>query len=918
MVIMLGMVLIGLLLVGLFVAFLLMRQHHRKTKNLERGLSMVTLRIFIPPISDDVDNKSRDERDVVEENIAKATSLYSLLVAIADKTGFKTGYYGQQHLGFEIVFEKGFVSFYIASPADQIAIVRQAVTSAYSAAKIQKVEEHNIFAKDIQLTDINAGYLELKKDFAYPIATYVESRQDIMKVLLGSLADLEEAEGACIQLLLRPASDDWIKTAKTVAKKLSKPDDDSGFFKTLTGLLSQAVKPSESAGSKERAEISQLDKSRVEAIEKKTTQPGFETAVRLLVASADKGRARNVYRGMASAFALLDAPKSNGFRVKNVKPGKMQSFISDFNLRLFAPSNNQMILNVDELASIFHLPDESNIPTSQLERQTAKQVDGPRNFTQKGLLLGHNVFRGQRREIRLGIEDRMRHMYVVGQTGTGKSVFLENLAYQDILAGRGCAFVDPHGETAEKLLGMIPPERMDDVVYFSPGNMEYPMGLNIFEYDTVDKQDFLIQEAIAMLYKLYDPQHQGIMGPRYEYMFRNAAKLIMADPAGGTLIDIPKLFNDRQFVNRKLRYVSDQTVLDFWNKEILDSASSREFGDIKNWFLSKFSAFLSNTMMRNIIGQTKSSFDLRKIMDEGKIMIINLSLGQTGELNMKLLGMLFVTKFQMAAMGRADMDRSKRRDFILYIDEFQNFATDSFSNILSAARKYRLGLVVANQHTSQLSEEIRDSVYGNVGTAVSFRINASDAEQLIKQFYNPVFEVDDMTRLPIGHSVVRTLIQGAPTNPFNMETLPPIVDDIDLKLAVEQQLLRRHGRPRAKVEAEITQRLKTSPLPARPPTETRPAGSTPPHGLRPPGYPPAWRPPAGSQPSAFVADWYRKKALLKEQISLQKQQMSEGLERQKKLKATLERQQQRLKVLKQKPSSADKDAPSSKESKLKK
>ena len=891
-----------------FVLFLILRHRQRHNENLKRGLSMVVLRIHLPPVSEDIDSKTRDSREVVDENLSKAVGLYNLLTSIVEKKSFKTAYYGQEHIAFEIIAKGSSICFYVAASETLEPVVRQAITSVYKSSKVELVEEHNLFDPDIDAESVLGGQLVLKEKYAYPIATYVDSKQDIMKSLLGALADLEKNEGAGIQILLRPANEQWTKVAQDIAKaKSSKGGSKNNLFKEL--LMSPFKSPDDSNKDKREApEISNLDKTLIEAIEKKVAQPGFEVLIRLLTSTPTIQKSRSIYNNLVSAFALLNAPKSNGFKQQAAK--NIEKFAVDFNLRIFSQTANKDILNSTEMASLFHLPDEANIPTSQVTRQTSKQVDSPRTFLKEGLLLGHNIFRSKRREIILGDEDRMRHTYVVGQTGTGKSVLLENLVLQDVQAGRGFAFVDPHGETAEKIISRIPPERMKDVIYFHPGNMEYPMGLNIFEYKNPDQQDFLIQEAIAMLYKLYDPNQQGIMGPRYEHIFRNAAKLVMADPAGGTFIDIPKLFVDRQYVEQKLKHVSDQTVIDFWRKEIVDSAKSSEFGDLKNWFLAKFSAFLSNTMMRNILGQNKSSFDLRRIMDEKKMMIINLSLGQTGELNMKLLGMLFVTKFQMAAMSRADIPEEERSDFTLYIDEFQNFATDSFANILSAARKYRLALVVANQHTTQLTEEIRDAVYGNVGTAVSFRINAQDAEALIKQFYSPTFEIDDLTRLAVGHTVVRTLIEGVPTVPFNMTTIPSLSEyDTKARKLIEQKLLKKYGRPRAEVEKEITKRLTVEPLGSphspfapgqRPPMPShmpppgmglRPnpldAGS----GLMPPPNPGM---PSGGQSSPFVEDWLRRRQTLKKELLQQQKKLRDNLVQQEEMHKKLSAKQAAL------------------------
>jgi len=337
------------------------------------------------------------------------------------------------------------------------------------------------------------------------------------------------------------------------------------------------------------------------------------------------------------------------------------------------------------------------------------------------------------------------------------------------------------------------------------------MGLNIFEFDTPDQKDFLIQEALNMLYKLYDPQHQGIMGPRYEHLFRNAALTVMADPQGGTFVDIPKLFRDPKFVQQKLQYVTDRNVKEFWEKEMPQSQRSNEFGDVVSWFISKFGAFLSNEMMRNIIGQTTSAFDLRDIMDNKKILLVNLSKGRTGDLNSKLLGMIFIMKFQAAAMSRAKIPESERKDFALFVDEFQNFSTDSFATIMSEARKYHLNLIVANQFTTQLTEEIRDAIFGNIGTTIAFRVGDRDAEALDKYFH-PAFDETDLLRLPNFNTIVRTMIDGVPTQPFSMATLPPLGNPNQrLSEALKQLSAAKYGRPKSVVEDEIFARMETKP-----------------------------------------------------------------------------------------------------------
>jgi hypothetical protein len=795
------------------IIFLQTRKVFREQKNYERGLKIVPLFIHLPPPSDDTDIGNRDTRDVIDETISKAQLIYNIIASTVQK-GFKSNFYGQRHFAFEIVGSQGFVYFYAAVPVALLEIVKQAINSAYPSARLEEVAEHNIFSPVGRVSGTLGGELTLKEPFAYPIATYQDLKRDSMQALLNSLSTLGKEDGAGIQILMRPADPSWRKTAQDLASKKRKGHKGLGFdLGNLGGLLHDLsvalVKPpgTGSDGEPKKTELSNLEQSTLDAIDEKTRHPGYEVVIRVVASSNISQRAQAVLNNIVASFSLYDAPGKNGFKYTPAKD--IDALVTSYIMRFFPPQHNKNILNSVELATLFHFPDESSIPTSQLARQDSKQVDGPRNVPEEGLLLGYNLFRGAKKPIRLALGDRQRHMYVVGQTGTGKSTFLENLALQDMLNGNGFAFVDPHGDTAEKLLSMVPKERTEDVIYFSPADMDHPMGLNLFEYNNPDQKDFLIQEALNMLYKLYDPQHQGIMGPRYEHLFRNAALTIMADPAGGTFVDIPKLFRDQKFVQQKLQHVKDMNVLEFWQKEVPASSRSNDYGEVTSWFVSKFGAFLSNEMMRNIIGQTKSAFDLRDVMDNKKILLVNLSKGRTGELNSKLLGMVFVMKFQAAAMSRSDIPEEQRVDFSLYVDEFQNFSTDSFATIMSEARKYHLNLIVANQFTTQLTQEIRDSVFGNMGTIVSFRIGQNDVESL-GQYFQPTFDGDDLLRIPNYNTIVRTLIGGVPTHPFSMATLPALgTANPRLSVALKQLSAAKYGRPKAIIEQEINERMTT-------------------------------------------------------------------------------------------------------------
>lgn len=794
------------------VVFLQVRKIFREQKNFERGLKMVPMLIHLPPSSDDTDGGGRDVRDVVEENISKAQIMYNIIAGTVQK-GFKHNFYGQRHFSFEIVGSKGFVYYYAAVPIALVEVVKQAVVSAYPSARMEEVAEHNIFSPVGKISGTVGGELTLKEHFAYPIATYQDLKRDAMQSILNALSTLDKEDGVGIQIMMRPANPGWRKAASEIASKKRGGDRSHQGPDAILWWLKNIPKaffepPDDGKDKTQKKELSSLENAVLDSIDEKTRHPGYEVLVRVVASSNISQKAHAILNNVISAFALFDAQGKNGFKFTPTKD--IESFVTSYILRFFPQASNKSILNSIELATMFHFPDQKNIPTSQLARQASKQVDGPRNVPDEGLLLGYNVFRGAKKPIRLALSDRQRHMYVVGQTGTGKSTFLENLALQDMLSGDGFAFVDPHGDTAENLLAMVPKERTEDVIYFCPSDMDYPMGLNLFEFYAPEQKDFLIQETLNMLYKLYDPQRQGIIGPRFERIFTNCALLLMSDPKGGTFVDIPKLLIDPPFMKEKLKYVTDQNVLDFWTKEWPNSQRSNEAGEVISWVVSKFGAFLSNEMMRNIIGQTKSSFNLREIMDSKKILIVNLSKGRTGDLNSRLLGMIFVMKFQAAAMSRADIPESERKDFCLYVDEFQNFSTDSFATIMSEARKYHLNLVVANQFTTQLSDEIREAVFGNMGTIISFRVGQNDVDTLTR-YFQPLFDTEDLLRVPNWNAIVRTLINGVPTQPFSMSALAPLGNpNMQLADALKQLTAAKHGRPRATVSSEITKRLATN------------------------------------------------------------------------------------------------------------
>lgn len=792
---------------GIFL-FSQYRKTLREAKNYERGLKMVPMLIHLPPSSDDIDSNGRDERDLNEEILSQAQVMYNIIASTATK-GFKSKMYGQRHLSFEIVARQGLVHYYTVVPSVLIDVVRQAVAAAYPSARLEEVAEHSIFSQVGKISGTIGGEFTLKKSFVYPIATYQESKRDASRALLNALSAAGREDGAAIQVMLRPAREGWTKSSIEAAGKISK---DKGVKTGVGGLIApkeimEALwKPPETGEKKpEDKQLTSLEQATVDAIEEKTRYPGYEVLIRVVVSSNTAAHSQALLKNIVSAFSLFDSPSHNGFKFAVSK--NIEELVTAYIFRFFPQTVTQNVLNSVELATVFHLPNQNSIPTSQVQRQMSKQVDGPTQVMDEGFLLGYNEFRGVKKPIRLSTNDRRRHTYIIGQTGTGKSVLLENLAFQDMMDGRGFAFVDPHGDSVESLLGKVPKERVEDVIYFNPGDMSNPIGLNMFEFDHPDQKDFLVQEAINMLYGLYDPGHTGIVGPRLEHIFRNCALLLMSDPAGGTFIDIPKLLIDEDFMKSKLKYVTDQTVLDFWTKEFPNSQRSNESGEVISWVVSKFGPFISNDAMRNIIGQTKSGFNLREIMDGNKILLVNLSKGRMGELNSKLLGIIFVMKFQAAAMGRANIPEDQRVDFSLYVDEFQNYATESFETILSEARKYRLNLILGNQFITQLTDKIREAIIGNVGTIISGRIGVTDAELLEKAF-RPTFDTEDLIKMPNYHSITTVQINGVPSAPFSMSFLPPMGQaNGQLSSALKRLSAAKYGRPRAVVEKDIFTRL---------------------------------------------------------------------------------------------------------------
>jgi len=794
----------------------------REAKNYERGLKMVPIRIHLPPPSDDLETGGRDERDVVDEVLSEAQTMYNIIASTAMK-GFKTRLYGQRHISFEIVASDGLVRYYAVVPAVLTETIKQAISAAYPAARLEEVEMENIFSQQGKMQGVIGGEFELKKDFYYPIATYQESRRDAARALLDALSGVERGDGAAIQIMFRPAPENWTNKSNQKVESIRNGKSKKGSAAGALDIMEALWKPPTYGMNNSSADFPQLtalENEEIQAIEDKTKYPGYEVLTRVITSSSTAAKSQAILQSIVSAFSLFDSPRYNGFKFNMTTD--VDELITAYIFRFFPQSTNKNILNSVELSTIFHLPDQNSIPTGKVERQRIRQVDGPTEPMREGLLIGVNEFRGVEKQIRLGINDRRRHTYIIGQTGMGKSKLLENLAYQDIMEGRGFCFIDPHGDSAEELLGMIPQSRMDDVIYFNPSDTENPLGFNIFEIESPEDMDFVISETNSMLKSLFDPGNTGVVGPRMENIVRNAALLLMSDPDGGTFMDIPKVLVDPEFAKQKIKYLRNQRAIDFWTKEWPASQRSNDAGELVSWVVSKWAPFESG-LINNIIGQKKSAFNIREVMDNNKILLVNLSKGKLGEAAAKLLGMVFVMKFQAAAMSRADIPEDERKDFCLFVDEFQNFATDSFESILSEARKYRLNLILANQFTTQLKDSIKDAIFGNVPNKIVGRVGIDDAEVLQKAF-TPTFTAEDLTKTPNYNSITTVLVNGFPSAPFTMKLLPPIGrSNSEIREGLRKYSASKYGRPRAIVEDEIRKRLSVNPAPK---PAQRPVGPT--------------------------------------------------------------------------------------------
>lgn len=740
--------------------------------------------------------RENDKKELAAEQMF--ASLHGIL-RTADELKLTSGI--QEHFSFEIASVNGQIRFYAWVPKNLRSFVESQIYAQYPSVQIHLADEDYV-AHERNHSVINTAEISLSETQYLPIKTFTSFEVDPLAGITGTLAKLESSgEEMWIQILARPIADSWHKNAENWISLVKK-----GRSGNLTKLISDFFKavwtPPIASDKSKQSEVSERDKTRISEAEKKATKLGYEVKIRLVYLGDNNESSRLRMQALVGTFKQFNSTNLNGFKLSMSSTRKDD--LAAYRNRFFRPKSGY-ILNIEELASVFHLP-HTNVETPNIIWASSKTAEPPSKLP---IITGNPVhdenisafgltnFRGVNHQFGLYRKDRSRHVYIIGKTGAGKSGALQLLALSDIFHGQGYAIIDPHGDFAADNMRYIPGGRVNDVIYFNPADTANPVGFNPLEVTNPNQKTNISSEVIGVLKRMFGES----WGPRLEYILRYTI-LALLDRPSTTMLDITRMLTDKKFRNETLDYCKDTVVLNFWKMEFAawnDKFQSEAIAPV----LNKVGAFTANPVIRNIIGQPKSTFNAREIMDQGKILIVNLSKGLIGEDNAGVLGAFLVTKIQLAAMSRSDIQHiENRRPFYLYVDEFQNFATDSFATILSEARKYGLNLTVANQYISQMTDTVREAVFGNVGTTISFNVSPTDAPLLEKQF-KPQFEASNLLELHNRHFLINMIIDGenAPAFTASTLTLPkPQKDNTELIIDNSRRL---YSRPRQSVEEDI-------------------------------------------------------------------------------------------------------------------
>ncbi len=726
--------LIGFIVVGVIIVVVVLIVMHfinnfKENVLKQKGLNLAFFEVKLPQSND--------------TEIKAAEQMFTGLIGIGEKLeGLKKYIGARKFVSFEVVAFREIIKFYVVCPEKIAPIVDRQINGTYPSAEITRVKEYNMFPEN---SSVAYAALKLDKDQKIPIQTYEELAVDSVSTLTDTMSKLQDGEAAVFQLVISPAGSEWRNKAKDFVKKLREPPKDD-----------------------EKKSKPKFNDDTISLIDKKAEKSGFYADVRVVVVSESKYSADSHLINILSTFDQYT--KEAGNRFKKIKNDQLKKIVDDVVYRI---PRETMILNTSELATLFHFPNK-NIKTPYVRWLLSKKAPAPdfvlSNYDNDAMYVGRNIYRGQSKEVFLKPEDRLRHFYVIGQTGTGKSGFMGGMMMRDMKLGHGCGYIDPHGTDAEKILQQVPPERVEDVVIFDPADLERPVGLNMLEFHTPAQKTLVTNEMLNIFDTLYNLKVTG--GPMFEQYMRYAIMLLTEDTeSGSTLLEIPKIFVDQGYRDYKISKCKDQEVIDFWKKQAEQAGGEASLKNIVPYVVSKFTAFLSNDYVRPIIAQQESTINFRKIMDEGKILIVKLSKGKIGDFNANLLGMIIIGKLLIGALEREGTSEKDRKPFYLYVDEFQNFLTDGIMIILSEARKYKLSLTMGHQFIGQLTREgnntkIRDAVFGNVGNKAIFRIGEEDASFLRKVVGEDIVEERDLQQVENGNFYLKMLVDGRPTPTF--------------------------------------------------------------------------------------------------------------------------------------------------------
>ncbi len=749
----------------------------------------------------------------LKELISGMEQFYAGLLSVEEATPGEPHYFA---LELAVPADSPHLQFYAAVPNSKKNLFEKQLLAIFpDASLVPQPVDYNVFASGGTALTSTATLAEHP---VLPLTDYTEFDNDPLNAIINAFAKIEHiGEGAALQIIIEPRAERHVKHYRKILQALRKGEKRSAAFSTPETILGEVArevvktlfttKSKKDAHKEKAAETHQFEQNKtyIEQVEKKISTPIIGATVRLVVSSGNESKAGQILSELEAAFNQFGNTQGNHLNFERAEARDAQKEFDDFSFRL--PDSHALPLSLRELTSMYHFPPSGIEGSAHLKQERSTHAPAPIGLPQTGSLLGINTYRGQATQVYLSPEDRLRHLYVIGQTGTGKTGLMKSMIIQDIKNGDGCCFIDPHGTDILDILAAVPPERYKDVIYFDPADLSRPFSLNFLEYDMArpEQKTFIVNELLMIFRSLYGDVPES-MGPAFEQYFRNATQLVMEDPStGSTILDIPRVLANKEFRDQKLAKSMNPIVNQFWTEIATKAGGDAALENIVPYITNKFDDFTANDFIRPIIGQQESSFKFREVMDTKKILLINLSKGRLGEKNANLLGLIVVGKMFMAALSRADSPRTLFPTFYLYIDEFQNVTTSSIPGILSEARKYKLALSVAHQFLSQIEEKTRDAVFGNVGNMAVFRVGEEDAEFFEKQFA-PVFKALDFVNIENRNAYVKILTGGIPQKPFDLKTpdLPPAnpaqVDDL-----IQLPSL-TYGRDRATVENMIRER----------------------------------------------------------------------------------------------------------------